>query len=76
MQVNVLSPGTLNLVVSSVRPLPWMAHNTTSEHVQVYVYETTQKMLPGLDGRSMVAIFPESAFSLFSLVVFLACPAR
>ena len=40
----------------------------------VIIYETEQT-LSSLNGRSMVAVFPESAISLFSLIVFLTCSA-
>ncbi len=52
-----------------------MFHNTCTDHIQIDIDETTHKMTVGFNCNSMIAIFPESAFSLFSLIIFLCSPA-
>jgi hypothetical protein len=51
---------SLNLTVTAVRPFSWMVHYPGANHVQVDVDQTAIQMLVGLDGGSMIAVFPNA----------------
>ena len=50
-------------------------NHSSTNHVQIDVNETTLKVLVRLDGRGMIAVFPECAAASFPLIVFLAIAA-
>ena len=65
----------LYFVITAPFPLRRMRNDTGSDHVQIHINQAAPEVLPGLDGRGMVPVFPESALSTFALVVLLACSA-
>jgi hypothetical protein len=64
-------PGALNFVVTTDLPLLWMLNGTGPNHIQINVGNTTRQMAVGLHSRSVISIFPESAFAIFPGVEFL-----
>jgi hypothetical protein len=52
-----------------------MRNHSGANHVQIDVNKTTLKVLVNLDGRRMIAVFPECAVASFPLIVFLATAA-
>ena len=61
----------LDLVVTTLLPRRRMLHYTISDHVQIDVDQTTEKMLPCLYRSGVIPVFPERPFSLFPAVTFL-----
>ena len=57
----------LDLVIPAVHPLPGMAYNAGTHHVQVDVHETAMKMGTGFDGGGVMTIFPAGALIVDSL---------
>ena len=68
-------PRFLDFRVSARRPQRWVRYSPGAYHVQVNVCKTTDKVMVRFHCGCMVAIFPESPFSLFPLVKLLSCPA-
>jgi hypothetical protein len=52
-----------------------VGYRSGTHHIQVNVGQATDKMMVRFDCGRMVAIFPEGALPLFSLVELLCCPA-
>jgi hypothetical protein len=52
-----------------------MPNHSRANHVQIDINKTTLKVLVSLDGRRMIAVFPECAVASFALIVFLATAA-
>ena len=52
-----------------------MRNHSGANHVQLDINKTTLKVLVSLDGRGMIAVFPECAVASFALIVFLATAA-
>jgi len=61
----------LDLAVAPLGPLRRVLDHTVSNHVQVDIKEATQQLFARLYGRSVITIFPESAFAVFSKIEFL-----
>jgi hypothetical protein len=53
-----------------------MIHNTRPNHIQIDINQTLDQMGIYLHSGSMITIFPKSTPAFFSLIIFLACPAR
>ncbi len=53
-----------------------MAYGARTNHVQIDVNKTTLKVLVSLDGRGIIAVFPECTGASFALIVFLTTAAR
>ena len=66
----------LNLVVASRRPVPWMADDARTNHIEIDVDQALDEVLLGFDRYRMVAILPKRAASAFAIVVALGCAAR
>jgi hypothetical protein len=58
-----------------MRPITGMRNHSSANHVQIDINKTTLKVLVSLDGRRMIAVFPECAVASFALIVFLATAA-
>jgi hypothetical protein len=56
-------------------PLFRVVNNTGSDHVQINILDTANKMLTIFDIGCMIAVFPKGSFSILSLVKFLTNPA-
>ncbi len=48
-----------------------MLYDTRAHYVQINVHHATSQMLINLDGRGMIAVFPERSLVTFALVEFL-----
>ena len=48
-----------------------MAHNTSTNRIQINIDKAAQEVFPGFDCGSMIAVFPVGVYSFFSLIVFL-----
>jgi hypothetical protein len=52
-----------------------MIHYTRPNHIQIDINQTLDQMGTRFHGGSMITIFPKSTTAIFSLIIFLACPA-
>ena len=55
----------LYLIVTAVPPRGRMLHHAIPDHIQINVYQTTEKMLAFLYRSCMISVFPESSLALF-----------
>jgi len=55
-------------MITTHRPFTWMVNFPGSNHVHVNVGHTAKQVFACINRSSMVPIFPESPFSIFTLV--------
>ena len=72
---SALSPWLLDLTVAAKIPFYRVCDNPCANHIEIYIDEALQKMPPCLHRRRMITILPKGTFSVFPLVVLLACPS-
>jgi hypothetical protein len=53
-----------------------MGHHAGANHIQVNVNQTPHEVIVTLHGGCMVAVLPECALSVLSLVILLSCSSR
>ena len=63
-------------MISAEHPFLRMSHDTGAHHIQVDVDHASQKVIPALDSRGVIPVFPERPMPLLPVVVFLSRAAR
>jgi hypothetical protein len=61
----------LDFVVTGSRPLRRMTDSAGSDHIQIDIDNTSKEMSICFNSGSVVTVFPESPFPVFSLIKFL-----
>ena len=55
-----------------MNPLRWVLNNSISDHIQIDINQTSEKVFACFYGRCVITIIPKGTFAGFPLIVFLS----
>ncbi len=70
---DILPLGFLYLIVTTKIPFWRMINNPRPHHIQINIYEASEKMISPFNRCRMIPVFPKCSLTIFALIELLTC---